>query len=388
MQILLLSFYFPPDIGPGSLRAKSILDALIEYHSKDINVDVVTTIPNRYHLYNQNAQNFEKNIRHNIHRIKIPKHKNKFFDQIKSFAYYSFRVLKFIKNKDYDVVISTSSRLMTATLGACIAKKKNTKLYLDIRDLFADTMSGVLKDNFLRLVVPLIYFIEKWTFNSANRINIISGGFAKYFQFRYPLLKSSIYTHGIDEKFLDFKFLKEKISEKFIILYAGNIGDGQGLHKIIPYVASCNPNYHFKIIGDGSSRIQLIENKLIKSLKNVEIIGPIPRDKLFNEYANADILFIHLNNYEAFLKVLPSKIFEYAATNKPILAGVSGYSKNFLMNEIVGSEIFNPCDHKAMSRCIKKIIEKNQSIDRSKFIKKYRRKNIMRKMAEDIIALK
>lgn len=387
MQILLLSFYFPPDIGPGSLRAKSILDALIEYGPKDINIDVVTTTPNRYRLYNQTAKNFEKNIGYNVHRIKIPKHKNQFFDQIKSFAYYAFKVLKLIKKKEYDVVISTSSRLMTATLGAYIAKKKNTKLYLDIRDLFADTMSSVLKDNSLRFVLPFIYFIEKWTFKSANRINIISGGFAKYFQGRYPLLKSSIYTHGIDEKFLDFKFLKNNSSAKYTILYAGNIGDGQGLHKIIPNVAFCNPNYHFKIIGDGSARIELIEHKLIKSLKNVEIIKPISRDKLFDEYASADILFIHLNNYEAFLKVLPSKIFEYAATNKPILAGVSGHSKNFLQNEILGSEVFNPCDHKAMSRCIKHIIEKKQSIDRREFIKKYRRKNIMRKMAEDIFTL-
>ena len=46
------------------------------------------------------------------------------------------------------------------------------------------------------------------------------------------------------------------------------------------------------------------------------------------------ILFIHLNAYPAFEKVLPSKIFEYAATGKPILAGVSGYSADFIRNNL------------------------------------------------------
>ena len=52
--------------------------------------------------------------------------------------------------------------------------------------------------------------------------------------------------------------------------------------------------------------------------------------ELIKKYQEADILFLHLNNYKAFLKVLPSKIFEYSATHKPICAGVSGHSKEFL----------------------------------------------------------
>ena len=131
----------------------------------------------------------------------------------------------------------------------------------------------------------------------------------------------------------------------------------------------------------------LIENKLFKSVNNIDVINPMPRDKLLDEYKSADILLIHLNDYEAFLKVLPSKIFEYAATNKPILAGVSGYSKKFLLKEVPGVEIFSPCDRKAMTKCINRIIEKKELIDRKDFIVKYKRKNIMKNMARDIISL-
>ena len=49
-----------------------------------------------------------------------------------------------------------------------------------------------------------------------------------------------------------------------------------------------------------------------------------------SEYDKASILFLHLNDYEAFYKVLPSKIFEYATTGKPIIAGVNGFAKDVI----------------------------------------------------------
>ena len=61
---------------------------------------------------------------------------------------------------------------------------------------------------------------------------------------------------------------------------------------------------------------------------------------MINEYQKANILFLHLNDLNSFHKVLPSKIFEYAATGKPILAGVKGYAAKFLREQVKGVEIF------------------------------------------------
>ena len=52
MRILVLSYYYPPDIGPGSLRAKSIVDALLDEGPSNLKIDVITTKPNRYHSLN------------------------------------------------------------------------------------------------------------------------------------------------------------------------------------------------------------------------------------------------------------------------------------------------------------------------------------------------
>ena len=60
MRILVLSFYYPPDIGPGPLRAKSLVRAL-KRQDRTVIIDVMTTMPNRYRSVNIDAQEFEEN---------------------------------------------------------------------------------------------------------------------------------------------------------------------------------------------------------------------------------------------------------------------------------------------------------------------------------------
>ena len=387
MRILLLSFYYPPDIGPGSLRAKSIVDALIDAGPKDLKIDVITTIPNRYYSINLSNQNIEDDNKVSVQRISLPKHKNTMFGQVKAFAVFSIAVQKLIKNKKWNIVVATSSRLMTASLAALISKKTNSKLYLDIRDLFTDTINNMFEKKPQKVLTPIFFLLEKWTFRSAHKINIVSEGFMKHFEKLTPNLYPSVHTNGIDEIFISNNFLVKSKNSKPVVLYAGNIGIGQGLHKIIPYVANELKNIQFKVIGDGRALKLLTNNHLFKSQNNIELLSPILRTDLIYEYQKADILFLHLNNLKAFSKVLPSKIFEYAATGKPILAGVSGYAEKFLFNHVEGVQVFNPCDINEMKNGLQKLLNGPKHFNRNKFLKNYSRKLIMKKMANDILSL-
>ena len=65
----------------------------------------------------------------------------------------------------------------------------------------------------------------------------------------------SFYTNGIDDVFLKYDFTKDKKNKKVIITYAGNIGEGQGLEKIVPDMARKLGNeYEIHIIGDGGRK--------------------------------------------------------------------------------------------------------------------------------------
>jgi glycosyltransferase involved in cell wall biosynthesis len=102
-------------------------------------------------------------------------------------------------------------------------------------------------------------------------------------------------------------------------------------------------------------------------------------------YREADILFLHLNDLAAFRKVLPSKLFEYAATGKPVLAGVAGQAADFLRDQVSGAEVFAPCSVEGMALSLEKLLAGPRRFDRGDFCARFRREAIMDQMARDVL---
>lgn len=386
MRILVFSFYFKPDLCAGSFRTTALVEQLKQ--QAGVEVDVVTTMPNRYASFDASAQAEEIDGNVRIRRISLPSHENGMLDQIKSFNTFYLQAHKLVKSEKYDLVFATSSRLFTAFLGARIANSKKVPLYLDIRDIFVDTIKDVLSPKTVLLLKPILSTIEKYTFSSAKHINLVSKGFAEYFKARYPKVSYSWFTNGIDGEFLELPDIKSEIDsmdKTKRLVYAGNIGEGQGLHTVLPEFASLvSENYYFRVIGDGGRKQQLIDKTT--NITNLELLPPVNRQELIEEYLRADVLFLHLNDYPAFEKVLPSKIFEYAATGKPILAGVSGYAAEFIKSEVSNAEVFYPGDHLGALNALNKL--KFEHTERRAFISKYTRSNIMKDMSYSIVTLR
>lgn len=390
-KILYLTFYFEPDLSACSFRNTPLIKELAKRSEGKASIDVFTTQPNRYGSFNIDATDFENNNSFDVYRIKIPKHNNGMIDQIKSFRHFYNEVQKQVRGKKYDLVVASSSRLFTAYLGYKIASQNKTPLYLDIRDIFVDTLNDVLKNRILKnMVLPVLKIIERRTFGYATHINLISEGFKSYFD-SYKNASYTFYTNGIDDVFLNaasnVKSIKNSGPKK--IVYAGNIGEGQGLHKIIPEAAKLLGNdYEFSIIGDGGVKALLIEEIQALGVRNVQLKDPMPRDLLILEYHQADYLFVHLNDYDAFKKVLPSKIFELAMFNKTLLVGVNGFAREFVEKNLPDSILFYPTNAVEMvSKLKQREIVGVEDIDRSKFIENFNREVINVKMAESILAL-
>jgi len=388
-RILLLSFYFRPDLSAGSFRTTALVDELLARNISSIKIDVITTLPNRYSSFNLDAQDHETVGVVTVHRIKLPTHRSGMLDQAKAFVTFARSALRIAKKTRYDLVFATSSRLMTAVLGAWVAKWARVPLYLDIRDIFVDTIKDVLSKKAAFFLSPFFSVIEYLTFKSACHVNLVSRGFETYFRDKYPNLSLSYFTNGIDDGFLPENTLIVRQDRKndapITVLYAGNIGEGQGLHSIIPHLAkNFGERIIFKVFGDGGRKEQL-ENALIEQqVTNVEMLPPISRDQLIKEYLAADILFLHLNDYDAFKKVLPSKIFEYAALGKPIWAGVGGYAAEFLVSEVSNVAVFPPCDVFQAINAFEKL--NISDMPRDSFVEKFQRKAIMKKMVDDILS--
>lgn len=387
MKILILSFYYKPDLSAGSFRTAALVNAMLDQLKTDDQVDVITTLPNRYSSFNSEALEHEAYSELTISRIALSAHKSGMFDQSMAFLRFTIGVFSRTKGKDYDLVFATSSRLMTAVLGAYVSKKMRCRLYLDIRDIFVDTIKDVLPKKIRWFINPLFSILEGWVIRSAAGVNLVSAGFLLYFNDRYSSKKFSTFTNGIDEEFIKIQPQSYVLSNAKVlnVVYAGNIGEGQGLHLIIPLLANrFSGRLHFKLIGDGGRKQQLISAVESMGCHNVEILPPVKREELIKIYLSADVLFLHLNDYDAFKKVLPSKLFEYGALGKPIWAGVAGYAAEFVTENLSNAAVFMPCDLDDAMKSFENLEMVTQP--RGEFVEKFTRANIMKKMATNVIS--
>lgn len=379
----MLSFYFEPDLSAGSFRASALVRALAATAPEGTTIDLLTTQPNRYETYRRDAPAREERGNITIYRFPLPAHRSGFFDQSKAFLAYARHVLTAIRKEQYDLVVATSGRLFSAALAALIARRKGARLYLDIRDIFVDTMSSLLAKPVALVLVPMFRLVERFAISTATRVNLVSGGFLGYFQHRYPQQSFGVVPNGIDDEFLTANFNKPTNGGRTTVLYAGNLGSGQGLEHIVPGMARALANSHdFVIIGDGGQKAALTE--AVAGMANVRLLPPVSRAELINLYCNCDVLFLHLNSHGAFQKVLPSKLFEYAATGKPMLAGVAGHAAQFLA-EVPNAAVFPPCDVAAGVAAVRSL--QPGPTDRATFIDRYRRSTLMAVLADDILAI-
>jgi len=390
MRILYFTFYFAPDLCAGSFRNTPLVDELAAQLSASDHIHVVTTQPNRYKTFQIKAPAQEQRIapsgcRITIDRIAIPAHTSGMKDQIRSFMTYYREAFNRTRTETYDLVVASSSRLFTAFLGAQMARQRWIPLFLDIRDLFRETILEVVKSPLARAVLnPVLRLIEQYTFGYAQHINLVSEGFKSYFA-KYKTATYSYFTNGIDDEFLHFSASVAGAEKPFrTLVYAGNIGEGQGLHKIIPGAArQLGHAYRFIIVGDGGAKAKLEAAIARAGVSNVELREPLSRKELVALYREADYLFMHLNDLKAFERVLPSKLFEYAATDKPIVAGVAGYAHQFLRDNVSNCLLFQPGNVDAL---VEQLWAHPPVFKRRKpFRERFQRKKIMHEMARCIL---
>lgn len=349
-------------------------------------IHLICTQPNRYPGIAEKRPFIQQEGNLIIYRVNVPQHSNQFYKQLISFYYYQKEVLKISRQLKLDFIFVSTSKLFTGYLACKIARRNKIGYYLDLRDLFADNLRELIKIPIVNNLVSSFIkrFFQRPTMLNARHINVNSEGFKNSIPLSYKG-SLSFFPNGIDEIFSTWKQdMKVQESVK-TICYAGNIGEGQGLEKIIPPLAVALKNTHrFVIIGDGSSRQKLANRIKEGDLSNVILIPVMKRENILSHYKKAHYLFLHLNDYKSFEKVLPSKLFEYGSGNIPILAGVKGYAREFIENELRDNVfVFEPCDVEAVSNYLRN--HTYQLKAREDFVKKYNRKEITARLADSII---
>lgn len=112
------------------------------------------------------------------------------------------------------------------------------------------------------------------------------------------------------------------IRDKFVFLYAGNMGYPNDVESIIDCAERLSETEaHFVFLGSGAKRKWLLENKERRSLTNVTILDPRPRSDQIIFLNACDVALVSL--LDKMLGVsMPSRTYNILAAGKPII-GIS-----------------------------------------------------------------
>jgi len=334
------------------------MEALVrELSKRGHKVKVITATPNRYSKMDISFDDdFGQNVE--VIRVKNVKQSGNYVKRSYSYIEYFIKTLFLAKSKirHIDIIIATSPQILTGYLGALL-KKKNIPFILDIRDLWPDAMVSLNLTTENSFIYKILKKIEIYMYKKATRIIINSPAFKKDIN-KYVDKKIDLITNGLDDYFFNF-FSKEspreiKNGDKIKIVYAGNLGIAQDIKILTEIDEKISENFIFKLIGDGSQKEEIEKTIKKKNINNIMLYPPKARRELIEDYQNADAFFVHLKKLPMFEKTIPSKIFEYVATKKPVIYGLEGVAKD-IMDELNGSYSFEPGNIKSLEAALIKM---------------------------------
>ena len=340
MKILFLTDNFPPEVNAPATRT---YEHCQEWIKKGAEVTVITCAPNFPHgrLYKGYKNRFyQKEKIDGIEVIRVWSYMSSNHGFVKrvldylSFSFMSFWVGLFQK---FDIIVATSPQFFTTWTGYGLSKLKRKPWIFELRDIWPESIKtvGALNQGY---ILNTLEKIELALYRDATKVvavtdafkeNLISRGIAKE--------KIEVVTNGSNlELFLarkkDIKLLKKlNLENKFIVGYIGTHGLAHSLDFIVQSISKItDKSIHFLFIGDGAMKKSVVQLADRLNLENITFLNPIPKEEVPFYLSICDISLAPLKNKENFKTVIPSKIFEASAMEKPTLLGVRGEAQKII----------------------------------------------------------
>jgi len=237
-----------------------------------------------------------------------------------------------IKLNDKILVVSAPPSLPFTT--ALAAKFRGIKYSLVIQDKYPETLIAVGKTESNSFFVKTLNFLNKLLYRNSEKIVVVGRDMKELVKSQIDKINSGstpeievIQNWASLEEIEptpreENKLLKELgILQKFVFLYAGNMGHPQDIESIFECVnkLKMDGRFHFLFIGGGVKRKWLEQKVLTNELENITILPPRPRSEQ-KVFLNAcDVGFVTL--VKKMLGVaMPSRTYNFLAAGKPVLA--------------------------------------------------------------------
>lgn len=399
MRILFLTHYYPPEVNAPANR---VHEHARVWAKDGHEVTVITGVPNhpRGEVF-PGYQNrwFQEEWLDGVHVVRTWMYlwANEGFAR-RTLNYLLFAVtavLASLRVARPDVVVATSPQFFCGLAGAMVSWIKWRPFVLEIRDLWPDSIVqlGRLEPG---AIMRALAALESLLYRSARAIVVVTRAFEAHIR-RLGIQEERIHLvyNGIDvQRFQprepDLELLERHgLKGRFTVAYVGTLGLAHGLTTLLETADRFRdePGFQFLLIGDGADR-QALEARVAElSLESVHFLGLLPRDQIPSWLASIDVLLVMLRDLPVFETVIPSKIFEYLAMERPVILAAKGEIRAMVAAEDAAT-IIDPEDPEALARAVR-TIHADSTEARSKAAKgrswvqrDFRRDDLARRMAQ------
>ena len=336
MRILFLSHYFPPEVNAPASRT---YEHCREWVRAGHRVAVVTCAPNHprgvvYEGYRNRLWQEERRDGIRVIRLWTFVTANQGFLK-RTLGYVSFMVACMLAAPflpKADVVLTTSPQFFNGLAGYPVSRIKHAAWVLEIRDLWPESIVvlGSLKSPML---IHMLEWLEFFAYRKADAIVPVTDSFQRYMVARgIPGEKIEVIKNGVDVSLFQplggENPLRAELGfeGKLVFAYFGTLGMAHALESVLDAAQLLreHPQIVFLLVGDGAERKRLVELREARGLSNVVILDQQPKARMPMLWDLSSASIVHLKKSPLFETVLPSKIFESMAMERPIVLGVKG----------------------------------------------------------------
>lgn len=332
-RLLLLTQYFPPEIGAAQTR---LFELGQELSGLGWEVEVLTALPNYptgriFEGYDPRNPVKEASGRLSVIRVPLRSAQSGFVQRL--MCYFSFvrSVVRWGPSlcAKPDIVFVESPPLFLGHAGIRLSRQWGVPMVFNVSDLWPESAKymGVVNN---RLILAGAEALELSYYRRAALVTGTSNEIVESVRRRCPSTDAEVITNGVDVDRFGPQFADDEArsllgaQDHVTFTYAGVMGMAQGLDVVLDVAAAVRELSHvqFVLIGDGADRETLHRRIEIENLHNVRLLRALPKERIPALLAASQVAF-HVLKF-AIPGAVPSKIYEAMASRLPILFAGGG----------------------------------------------------------------
>lgn len=375
MKILFITHYFPPEVNaPANRTHEHCRRWVADGHE----VTVITGVPNhpRGKIFDGYENRwFQEESLDGIRVLRTWMYltpNSGFAKRVVNYLGFAITaVLASFRTERPDVVIATSPQFFVGVAGAIVSKLKRRPFVLEIRDLWPKSVVelGQLSPG---PILSALEALERWLYRSAAGVVVNTRTFRQHILERGVAERDiELVYNGIDPTMFKPRpknaalLAEHGLDGFFTVAYVGTLGLAHGLTLLVDVAERLRhrSEISFVLIGDGADRSKLEADIARRGLDNIVMLGLQPREAMPDWIASIDLLLVMLRDLPVFETVIPSKIFEFLAQERPVLLAAKGEIRR-MMEEAQGALVIDPEVADQMVAAIENVVDDPEACER------------------------